>query len=332
MMELAIALVLVGLGAVILVGGYRFYRRLMARAAELSIPRQETPAHDVVVSGDVHADGLVYLFAHEFVQHRSPRPTALPRERAFAPLTEAELDPEDWALQLLYATLCDLHAQSAIQFRIVEREATLMPPFPQKRWEMELIQRMPFPSSPIADALGVAVELMRSRQQQRVAQGKAEPGELWCPLDELIERALKAMRQEITFWERSGVYGDLRNYVASALVAQGYLIQPASETWLQRSRSRRPRANELAIDRLRPQAEALKRRLRQFRLKHGSPYARGELEPEEGQRLPLANVDPALTTGDPDCDNMPLDDCLRISIHEALVSLRQLEPSGDAGI
>jgi len=331
-MQVAIALFLLALGLVILVGGYRMYRRLMARAAELSEPQPETPPDDIVVAGEVMADGLAYLFAEDFVREKPARGMALARDRAYAPLTQTELDPEDWATQILYATLCDLHLHSYIQTRIVERTATLMPPFPQKRWEMEVIQRMPFPSSPVMSAMEVAIEVMRSRHQQRVAQGKSEPGELWCPLDEVIERALKAMRQEITFWERAGVYGDLRNYVASALVAQGYMVQPGRDTWLNRSRSRRPRPNLLATEALRDEAEGLRRRLRQFRMKYGSAYARGELQADPEERQAVPETDPRLLTQEEDFDQMPLDDCLRISIHEALVSLKQLEPSGDAGV
>ncbi len=330
-MSIAIAIFLCLVGLAALVGGYHLYRHLMSRAAELAEPEPTRTLADAEVGGDVAADGLTYLYAHEFVRPKTAGPTVLARDRAYAPLTEQELDPEDWALQLIYASVCELHAQACLHCRIVDRTPSFLPPFPHKHWELEVIQRTPFPSSPVMDAMDVAFELMRARKQQRVAQGKEEPGELWCPLDEVIERALKAMRQEISFWERSGVYGDLRNYVASSLVAQGYLIQPARDTWLDRARSRRPRPNEEAIAQLREEMEALRRRLAQFRLKHGSPYARGELEAEE-PRQPVPLVDPALATREQDFDDMPLDDCLRLSIYEALVSLRQLEPSGDAGI
>lgn len=325
---IGIFLFMVGIGA--LIWGYHTFRRMMSRAAELSVPQPEVPVESIEVRGEVGADGLVYLFGEEFVRAKTAGPATLNRDRAFAPLTGEELNPEDWALQLLHTTLCELHTQSCIECRIVERTPSFLPPFPHKRWELQIVQRTPFPRSPVMDALDVAIDLMRARQQQRVAQGKEEPGELWCPLDEVIERALKAMRQEISFWERSGVYGDVRNYVASALVAQGYLVQPGRETWLNRTRSRRPRPNVEAIEALRGDMEALAGRMRAFRLKHGSPYSRGELEPEEHQMLP--DVDPALLTADPDPATAPLEDCLRISIFETLVSLRQLEPSGDAGI
>jgi hypothetical protein len=327
----AIALFLLGMGVLIVVGGYRVFRRMMAQAAEVSDAEEELSLDEIETTGEVTADGLVYLFGHEFVREKAVRPMTLSRDKAFAPLTEAELDPEDWALQLLYVSLCELHAQSCVEFRVVERDSTFLPPFPQKRWEIEMIQRTPFPSATLADSLDVAFDLMRKRKETRVAQGKEEPGELWCALDEIVERALKAMRQEISFWERSGVYGDLRNYVASALIAQGYLIAPPRQAWFERGSARLPKPNEPAIEKLHAAAETLKRRLDQFRLKHGSPYARGELEPPEGQQA-VHNVDPELATREGDFDDMPLDDCLRISIYETLLSLKQLEPSGDAGI
>ena len=46
----------------------------------------------------------------------------------------------------------------------------------------------------------------------------------------------------------------------------------------------------------------------------------------------MAKVDPSLATQEADFDQMPLDDCLRISIYETLISLKQLEPSGGSGI
>ena len=330
-MEVVIAIFLCGLGVVLLVGGQRVYRHLMAQAAQASQTRPEPQIEDIEVSGDVTPAGLVYLFGEGFVREKSGGAASLARDRAFAPLTDTELDAEDWAVQILHASLCALYAAGCIDCRMAERAATFMPPFPQKHWEMEITQLTPFPSSPVADALDVALDLMRKRQQQRVAQGKEEPGDLWCPLDEVIEKALKAMRQEMSFWERGGVYADLRNYVASALVVQGYLIQPERETWLDRTRSRKPKPNVSAIEELRPAAEELNQQLRRFRIEHGSAHARGEGEPDASYRGPQ-HTDPALTTQEQDLENMPLDDCLRISIHEALVSLKQLEPSGEGGI
>jgi hypothetical protein len=334
-MEVVIAVLLLGVGATVLVGGYRLLRNLMARAAELGEAEPELDPASIEVTGEVGPDGLVYLFAHDFVREKHAPAGTPNRDRAYAPLTDAELDAEDWAVQILYAALCELHSRACVQFRVVDRAPTLMPPFPHKRWELEMIQRTPFPSSPIVDALDVAIDIIRQRKQQRVAQGKEEPGELWCPLDEVIERGIKAMRQEIGFWERAGIYGDLRNYVASALVAQGYLIQPGRETWLDRFRSKRLKPNTPAVNDAEGVRDALRRRLEQFRCEHGSPYARGEAEeePVPGQRQPVKDVDPVLCSGPDSLDcEMPLDDCLRISLYEALVSLKQLEPSGDAGV
>lgn len=331
-MEYAIAIFLVAVGAGVLYALYRFYQSTINRAGAISAEEPRLDVTAIQASGDVHSDGLVYLFADQFVECKTSGPMTPQRDKAFCPLTDRELDPADWSLNLLYAAICELHTSACIDYRVVKRDATFLPPFPHKSWELELVQRTPFQQSPVMSALEVAFDLMRARKQQRVAQGKEEPGEVWCPLDELIERAIKVMRQEIGFWERSGVYGDLRNYVASALVAQGYLIQPARETWLDRARSRRPTPNRAEVEKLRPAAENLKRTLDQFRRRHGSPYAYGELEPEEGQAQPLPNVDPSLVTRDEDLDEMPFDDVLRISIFETLISLKQLEPSSGSGI
>jgi hypothetical protein len=327
-MQIAIAVFLSLVGLAILAGGYWAYRQLMIHAAEMAeTPQPEIPTEAIRASEDVAVDGLVYLFGHEFTGPPPPKPL-LARERAYAPMTEDELDPEDWSVQIMWATLCELHDLSAVQFRVVGRTPSFLPPFAQKRWELEVIQRTPFPTSPVMSALEVAFDLMRARKQQRVAQGKEEPGEAWCTLDEVIERALRAMRQEISFWERSGVYGDLRNYVASALVAQGYLIQPTKETWLDRRRTNRPKPNLEAVEGLRGDLTALQERLAQFRQRHGSAHARGEMD-SPGSAASLRDVDPDLVNRESDFDDMPLHDVLRISVYEVLVSLRQLEPSGD---
>jgi hypothetical protein len=69
--------------------------------------------------------------------------------------------------------------------------------------------------------------------------------------------------------------------------------------------------------------------LRSFRETHGSSAAReadsvpGGLTEEVDQQLPEAT---------PPFDDMPLHDCLKISIHEALLAIRQLEPSEDVGV
>jgi hypothetical protein len=107
------------------------------------------------------------------------------REKAFCPLTDRELDPADWCLKLLYAAICELHTSACIDYRVVKRDATFLPPYPHKAWELELVQRTPFQQSPVMSALEVAFDLMRARKQQRVAQGKAEPGAFQAAWDEL---------------------------------------------------------------------------------------------------------------------------------------------------
>ena len=331
MLQAVIAVFLCAVGAGVLYLLYRLSKGALVHAGRVSVPIPERQPEDIEVSGELGADGLVFLFAEDFVKPRVSGPTALPRDKAYAPISGEELDPEHWTLWLLYASLCDMHEQKSLEFRMVERDATFLPPFPQKRWEMQVVQRTPFPSTPVLGALEVAFDLLRQRQQQRVAQSREEPGEAWFALDEIIERALRAMRQEISLWERAGVFGDLRNYVASTLVAQGYLIPPGRETWLDRSRSKKPRANPEALALLVGPKTEVKQRVEAFRLKFGSAYARGEMDAEEA-RPAIRDADPALVTGEGDMEDMPLDDCLRLSIYEVLISLRQLEPSGDAGI
>ncbi len=96
-------------------------------------------------------------------------------------------------------------------------------------------------------------------------------------------------------------------------------------TWLDRLRSRQLEINRAAIEARRADAEALHRRLAEFRRTHGSEQTR---EMAEDLTSPSQEADSELGnwTGPP--EELPLDDALRLSIYETLVSLRQLEPSG----
>jgi hypothetical protein len=208
-----------------------------------------------------------------------------------------------------------------------------MPPYPHKQWELRLRQEKPLPSSPLNESLEVAFELGR---KQRLSRKKAdeEPAELtpeeqFFALEDLLERMLKAIRQEMTFWERGTCCSDLRNHVENALIAQGYLDAPARDTWLETVRRGRPALNLDPVQALAADATALARRLATFRKRHGSPVA---LEPQQDEKGQTVDIDPALATHTGELDDMPLDDCLRLTIHEAIAAIKQLEPSGEAGI
>lgn len=321
-MELAIAIVLGGIGVAILIGGYKFWQHLTTQ------PRQESGDEDyqppAEPEGPVGVDGLVCLFAHEFV-----RPLSKPgsgRDRAFAPLTDQELDPEDFALQMLYAVMVELFSEGYIDFRIVPREPSYMPPFPQKAWELQVQQLKPLPSSPLINAMGVAFDMLLGRRRRR----RKSDDEGWVAIDDLIDRMLRAIRQELSFWERTSVYGDLRNYVIDSLIAQGYMVAPERTTWLDKVRNKRPEVNRPAVETLADEAAALRDKLVQFRRRYGSHSAYEDI-PEAGP-LPIQQVDPHLLDADRSLGELPLDDCLRTSLYEVLRSLRQLEPSGDAGV
>ncbi|MBC7288813.1 MAG: hypothetical protein H5T86_12410 [Armatimonadetes bacterium] len=319
-METAIALVLTAVGAALLVAGYRLWQRLTSRDW-VKEPEERRPPSEP--EGPVWADGIVCLFADRFVRPLS-RP-ATGRDRAFAPLTDQELDPEDFALQLLYATMAELFSEGYLDFRIVPREPTYTPPFPQKAWELQLRQLRPLPSSPLVNAMSVALEMLTGRKKRR-----RDEEEGWVAIDDVIDRMLRAIRQELSFWERTTVYGDLRNYVMDALVAQGYLMAPERSTWLDRLRGKRPQVNRSVVEGLEEEARGLRERLVRFRRTYGSPAAQEDL-PSDGP-LPIQQVDPHLLDADRSLGDLPLDDCLRTSLYEVLTALRQLEPSGDAGV
>ena len=313
-------LIVVFVGALGSAALYGLHRLVTYVAAVSRTPPPEEPAPPSEPSAPVFADGLVYLFAHEFVRAPHEHQRTHARRQVFAPLTGEERDPRDLGEQILFATLVRLHDEGLIELRLEECEPSFFPPFPHKRWTMLLGRRGPLPPSPVADVLGRGLDMLEAKLEK---QGQLRP--YVVPLDEAVEHAIRIARQELTFWQRAGVYADLRSYVEDALIAQGYLITPARETWLERARQTRPQIHEEAVRELEPAAVALRRSLERFRDTHGRPPPEGPL-PDQHPRT-LADVDPAIITEEFVPGEMPLYDCLRISIHEALANLRQVEPS-----
>jgi hypothetical protein len=335
MVELIIGLVLgtLGLSAFWLV--LRTLRRAGRPAPVAPPPVEDEEIEPIDPEGEIGTDGLVYMFAGKFVRPVGRRSLgSIPRDRAFDLASGDELDPLDFAMQMLYAVLTDLLSGEYIKLRLVEREATFMPPFPHKNWELELRQAKAFRSSPLCDGLNIAFEMIYKKRMRKAQtdnpQSLAEstPEALWVPLDELVENALKAMRQEMRFWDRGCIYSDLRNYVGIGLTAQRYVLAPAQDTWLDRLRRKGPLLNPHAISkhRLDEAAESLLRRIETFRTRFGSPEAR------EDPRWPAGDVSPTLLQPRVPLHELPLDDCMRLSVYETLVAIRQLEPSGEAGI
>jgi hypothetical protein len=321
-----VLLILVGVGA--LYGLWRLLGHVDERVDEMeeqertkALAREAEP----VITGGLGPDGVVYLAAHRFVPAGAPRSPANVRRRAFAPVTGDELEPRQMAEQLVHASLVSLAEAGRVDLRIVEREPSFMPPFPHKRWELHVVRTRRLGGSPTAEAFDCAFDLAEQRTAKRggdVADG--------IPLDELVEDMLKVMRQELSFWEKAGVYADIRQYVEAALIDQGYLIAPTKETWFDRLRHIRPTVNEDALAEIERHAEELEQCLSEFRRVHGSETAASAPDAVPGGRA--EEVDEGLLEAKPPFDDLPLHDCLRISLYEAMMSIRQLEPSEDVGV
>lgn len=323
--QIGIIIVLIVAGVLIWRAAAKALNEAMEGQQEAVEAEQPVPATPKEPVGPVGPDGLMVLFADRFVDRSRPGKMVSPRAKCYAPLTEEEMDAHHWAHQIIYVTLIDLYEQGCIDFRVTDRMATLMPPYPQKTWELQICQIGPMPEAPTSDALAVAFGLLRKR-----ARGAdAEEERHWVTLDALIEQALKTIRQEMSFWQRTGVFGDLRQYVEGALIAQGYLIEPGRPTWLDRVRTLRPLPHEEGVLALEDDAKELAEQIARFRAKHG-----GNLLPEEEERETevLRQADPALLCPPDDAPDLPLDEVLRMSIYETLLAIRQLEPSGDAGV
>ncbi|MBD3293108.1 MAG: hypothetical protein GF393_09300 [Armatimonadia bacterium] len=323
MVQIGIIIVLIVAGVLIWRAGSKMLNEALEGEQQAIEAEETTPEAPIEPVGPVGPDGLMVLFADRFVDRSRPGKMVSPRAKCYAPLTEEEMDAHHWAHQILYVTLIDLYEQGCIDFRTTDRMATLMPPYPQKTWEMQICQIGPMPEAPISDALAVAFGLLRKRAQGQDAQEERH----WVTLDALIEQALKSMRQEMSFWQRSGVFGDIRQYVESALIAQGWLLEPGKPTWLDRVRTQRPMPHEDVLE-LEEDAKQLAEQMAQFQAKHG-----GNLLPEDDRETEsLRQADAALLCPPDEAPELPTDEMLRMSIYETLLAIRQLEPSGDAGV
>ena len=324
-MAVAIGLVLTALAALLLWLGSRGWRSLVASAGQLAQARPEIQEIPLPVRPP-RADSLVYLFGHQFVRPPRAGRTA-GRLAAIAPLTAQELEAREWTAKMLFALFAEQREAGALDFRIIERSPTMMPPSPHKNWELEACRLEPLLSSPLGDCLSVAFEMAEKRSHAADNDGASEGG--WAPLDILIEKMLQIVRAETTFWEREGVYGDLRNYVVDSLIAEGYLIEKGGDTWIDHFRRRRIEPNREVIAPVEPAAEALLKRIQTVRQRYGSSLFAQEDEPDV--TYTHQNVPASLTTLEDPARSLLWADALGITLYEVLVSLRQLEPAGEGG-
>jgi hypothetical protein len=329
-MQIALAIIVTLIGIALLILLFRGLKALQDKLGKMS---EEPPVRvEREPGGPVTTDQLLYLYAQDFVKPAPKRPLgSIPRDRAYACLLDdMELDCDDFAKQLLYATLTELVGEHALQTRVVPREPSYMPPYPHKRWELQLRPTKLLPASPIGASLNAGFQLARkNRLRLKRGQDELTHDEEFFSLEEVLERALKAMRQEMSFWERGTVCSDLRHYVEMSLIEEGYLIAPEKNTWLDTVRPKRPTCNAEAVATHEHEAQALGRRLETFKKMHGSPFA---LSPQQNEKGEIIDIDPKVLNAGDDLTGMPIDDVLRATIHEAIVSIKQLEPSGEAGI
>jgi len=318
-------LVLAGVGA--LYGLWRLLSQVEARVEEMGEQAREvalTRTPEPEITGALGPDGIVYLAAHRFIPAGAPRSVTNVRRRAFAPITGDEVEPRQMAEQLLYATFVALVEADGLSLRIGECEPSFMPPFPHKRWTMRAVRVKRLTGWPVAEALDCAFDIAEQRTAKR--GGNVEDG---IPLDELVEDMLKVMRQELSFWEKAGIYADIRQYVEAALIDQGYLIAPTRDTWFDKLRHVRPAVNESALEEVERLADELAECLVDFRCRQGSEAAAAADSVPGGR---TDEVDEGLVEAGPPFDDLPLHDCLKVSLYEAMMAIRQLEPSEDVGV
>ena len=314
-----------GVGSAVLYALYRVLATALGgpETAPATLERRGAPTA-AEPTGPISAEGLVLLFADTFAVPAKAGQQLPQRRRCLAPLTGDELDARDVAEKMLFAAFAELHEEGCIDLVITASEPTLMPPFPHKNWTLSARRVREFPRGPMLDALADAFREAGGRHRRR-GRDPEQP----VAVDELIELAVSRMRRDRSFWERAGVYADIRAHVETHLVDQGYLVLSAGDTWLDRFRFRRAVANEGAAMASEGLAQELRQRLDRFRQEHAS-----KLPPPEGpgEESIVSGVHRAVTEGAAPLSDLGIHDGLRVSIAEALLSLRALEPSDTAGM
>ncbi len=318
-MAIAIAVILGVVGILLLWYGHKIWQSLTTGTL------RGEPADEIIQlptpRGPLAPDETVFLFAEQFVGTVSAEGSS--HTTGTAPLSQQPVSLRDQANRLIYAVLVDQYQQERLQFRIGACDPTMMPPFPHKAWGLQVQRSDALSSSPLLDCLNVAFNVIY--KQRGVSSTEEDSEKLWISLDELLDHILRVARAEISFWKREGVYGDLCNYIEEALVARGYLHELPRNTWLERLRSRKLQVNREAIEQRQPAADELHQRLTEFRRDYGSAQTQ---QVADDLTQPEEEANQELSEWTAPIDELPLDDALRMSIYEALVSLRQLEPSG----
>jgi hypothetical protein len=305
-------------GAALVYWAYRAVERRSARP----VPPEERPAPVTAMEPTVPPppEGLCYVFCHEYARPVPVGKPTLRRTRCIAPITGEEVEARDVAARIFFVALAELYMDGSVDLDIRPTDPGLMPPFPHKSWEMHVRKRRDFPRTPVADRMAnVFLERSSSSRGRKGSRGEA------ILVDELIEKTVAAMRRDTSFWRRAGVYADVRNFVEAHLLERGYLVGGGGQTLLDRIRGSAPTVNDLALDMLRSASDDLEARLDQFEQRHG---LRGDVTLDDnpwGVHMPL--VDASV-----EADQVPLSEGLRISVIEALVVIRQMEPSDDVGI
>lgn len=312
---------------VIVVGGalvYWLYRVVAAEAPQVppgeDLEEPDKPDAAIEPKAPPTPDGLAYIFCHEYAGPVPESKATSRRSRCVAPMTGEEVEARDVAAQILFAQLAELYMDGSVDLEVRASDPGLMPPFPHKCWEMYVRKRRDFPRTPVADKMA-NVFLERST----VSRGPARTRDDAICVSELVEKTVAAMRRDTSFWRRAGVYADVRNFVEAHMLERGYLISGDGQTFLERVKGVVPKLNEGSLQTLRDAFAALEARLEQFEERHG---VKGESTADDnayGIHMPLVE-------GAVEADEVPLCEGLRISVIEALVALRQMEPSDDIGI
>jgi hypothetical protein len=199
-----------------------------------------------------------------------------------------------------------------------------MAPFPHKNWELEVRRLEPLAATPLGDCMNATLDVLEKRSGPDLDENG------WIPLDLVLEHMLRSVRAGMSFWQREGVYGDLRNYVAGCLIKEGYLVEKDSGTLVEQFRKTKVEPREELIRALEAEAEGLRSRLRETRERYGSSIF---LEKEDRETTYThTNTPAALTTLDSTRSPILWADALGISIYESLAIIRQLEPTGEGGL
>lgn len=219
---------------------------------------------------DVQADGLAYMFAHEFVPQRYTEEELLSGiEHSLeyptkAPITGHYIDLQEVVEGVLFAALADLHQRGNLRLELDEAERLwglgalyrfLRQTFGYRKWVLYATRTGSLPRSPLYQGLEAVYDALMYPGSPFLERPR-------LPVAALLRRLLRWRRQQVR--QERDPYLEVLLWVGDELIREGYYVEGTDvvvgATSFTLAHPDVPKMLELE-----PEALALKERLERFR-------------------------------------------------------------------